>query len=251
MVTTADALTLTIWNADGLPENWVRALAIVFFLFAAPFLVLTHELGHLLTALALGWRVPILGGRRVLRLRFSPLRFSAGAPPFAGASGAIVAVPPAQGGGRAGWIAVHAGGPASDLLVATLAASVALSAPVNAVRHDVFQRSRQSPRRRRCSTFFAPAGAAAALRTGCRSWPIWPDATSSAVAGARRGCSPKMIDGKRPRDWDIALVRAVEADAAWTGNSDGALYVYMWHLDRAASRTRRAQRSRGRRRTAR
>jgi hypothetical protein len=240
---TAAVLTLAIWNADGLPQNWAWALAIVFFLFAPPFLVLTHELGHLLTALALGWRVPILavGG---FSLRFSPLRFSAGAPPFRGASGAIVAVPPAHRGGRAGWIAVHAGGPASDFLVAALAASVALNAPPDAMRHDV-------------SLVVAAIAATSALfnllpfarRGGGASdgMQILVDLAGRHVVsrGRRARLFAEMIDGKRPRDWDIALVRAVEADSAWTGNSDGALYVYTWHLDRGEPDAARAALVRG------
>jgi hypothetical protein len=223
----AAALSLAVWNADALPPAEAKALAVAFFVYAAPFLVLIHELGHLGTALALGWRVPILalGG---FSLRFSPLRFSAGAPAFGpNTAGAVLAVPPEMGGGRAAWIAVHAGGPVANIALAALAAWAGFAAPPGSTAYGMF-------------LGVAAISLVSGLYNlipfrGSDGQHILADlfAGNFVARGRHLRLIAGMIDGKRPRDWDPALARAVEADSLWAGDTTGSLYVYAWHLDRA------------------
>jgi hypothetical protein len=222
----AAALSLAMWDAERLPPLEAKALAVIFFLYAAPFLVLIHELGHLGTAVVLGWRVPILavGG---FALRFSPLRFSAGAPAFGpNASGAVLAVPPERGGGRAGWIAVHAGGPAANILLAALAAWAGFAAPPESAAYGMF-------------LGIAGISLVSGLYNlipfgGSDGRHILADLLGAnfAARGRHLRLMAAMIDGKRPREWDASLARQVEADSLWAGDATGSLYVYAWHLDR-------------------
>ncbi|HEY2071182.1 MAG TPA: site-2 protease family protein [Rhizomicrobium sp.] len=221
----AAALSFAMWNADHYPKPIAKGLAVVFFLFSAPFLVLIHELGHLSMALAFGWRVPILtlGG---LSLRFSPLRFSAGAPAFPRASGAVLAVPPEKGGERFAWIAVSFGGPGANFLLAALAAWAGFAAAKDSTAYGMF-------------LGVAGVSLVAGLfnlvpQGGSDGMHILADlfARDFAARGRLLRLLAQMVDGKRPRDWDTALVRSVEADSIWRGDAHGPLYVYAWHLDR-------------------
>ncbi len=230
----AAALSALMWNADRLSPDEAKIVAIVFFLYAAPFLVLIHELGHMGAALVQGWRVPILaiGG---VSLRFSPLRISAGAPAFGpNAAGAVLAVPNETGGGRAGWIAVDAGGPAANVILACLAAYAGRAAPAGSAAYGMFL-----------------GVAVISLVSGLYNLVPFRGSDGQHIladfAGynfAARGrflrLLAQMIDGKRPRDWDPALARAIEADSIWSGDANGPLAVYAWHLDRGEIDSARA-----------
>ena len=56
-----------------MPDIEARAVSLLFFLLAGPFLVLAHEGGHYAAARLLGWRVPIIAWGGVA-VRLSPLR---------------------------------------------------------------------------------------------------------------------------------------------------------------------------------
>jgi Zn-dependent protease len=220
----AAALCAALWRVEAQGTTAAKTIAVLFALYMLPLLVLLHEFGHLLVARAVGWRVPILvlGG---FSLRFRNLRFSAGAPPFGtNVSGAVVAVPPENGSTRWRWIAVHAGGPLANILIALLAFVAAKGAPPTA--HEMMLGLGWVSLIKGLYNL-VPAG-------GSDGAHILFDLRASGFA--RRGrimrLQAQRIDGIRPRDWDVELVRAVQADAVWTRDPEGPLAVYEWHLDR-------------------
>lgn len=224
------ALCIGVWKADSLSPVAAKAISITFFLLAIPFLVLLHELGHLLVAVALSWRVPILCVG-AFSLRFSPLLFKYGRPAFTGAAGAIVAVPPDRATSRMESAAISAGGPAANLIVAAVAVWAALQAPRSSTAAALFMAVAAIslfsglynliPFRARSGQGSDSLHILAAL--------LGPD---PAIGARNVRLAAETIDGKRPQDWSPSLVRAVEADSMWTGNPAALMLVYAWHLDR-------------------
>lgn len=218
-------LCIALWSADRLSPFEAKAIAIAFFVLAIPVLVLLHELGHLFAAVVQGWRVPILCVG-ALSLRFSPLRFRSGRPAFTGAAGAIVAVPPDGPVSRLGWAAISAGGPAANLLVAAFAAYVALQAPSDSTPYAMFL-----------------AVAAISLFSGLYNLTPTRGHDGQHILLSLFGPDPSLrasyvrlageqIAGKRPRDWDPALLRSVEAASLWNGDTQAAMLLYAVYLDR-------------------
>lgn len=223
------AASVVLTLGDSLPLNLTRAAALVFMVAMVPFLVLAHEGGHYAVARLLGWRVALFtwGGYTV---RLTPWRIKHGAPPFSDASGAVVAVPPRVPQSRWGYIAVFAGGPGANLLMAGLAARVATAIPgetavffwllaiisllmgLNNLRPGL----RGSDGSQIASLYFAR------------------DMTLRTVMAQ---LAEQMIQDVRPRDWPPELMQVLIRLTLWTPIPDLLQLVYVWRMDRGEDRS--------------
>lgn len=215
---------------ERLPLVFTYAAAVIFVVIAGPFLVLAHEGGHYLAACVIGWRVALFSwGGYTLRLK--PWHIRHGAPPFADASGAVVAIPERES--RWGYIAVFAGGPGANLLIAALS-----SAAASAMNSEF-------------SAFFW-LQAAISLFMGIANllpWRRGSDGSQIVSLLAERDLAPRtvmaklaeqMIQEVRPRDWPPALMQALVRLTIWTPYPSFILTLYVWRMDRGETGAARA-----------
>lgn len=215
-------LVLVLWSADSLPPVLTRIAAVLFVVAVVPFLVLAHEGGHYAVARLIGWRVVLFtwGGYTI---RLKPWRIRHGAPPFADASGAVVAVPARES--RWGYIAVFAGGPGANLVIAFLSAAAALNVAGE------------------FSAFFWLQAALSLIAgiTNLSPWRRGSDGAQIVRLFYERDLAPRtlmarlvgqMIEEVRPRDWPPALMQAVIRLTLWTPYPSFLLLLYLWRMDR-------------------
>lgn len=232
------AVGIASWYVDAMPQGTARAVALGFFLFTPPFLVLAHEFGHFSVAKLLGWRVPLFSWGP-LTLRCSPLRLIVGAPAFGGnTAGAVVAVSPPGRDSHWAWAAVYAGGPAVNILLALAGLYAAHRAASDSTAESLYL------------VFAAISGSTAFynLMAGGSS-----DGSqirnilryrNGPLRGQRARLVEQAINGVRPRDLPQPLIGAILRESLWSDDPDVQLAASAWHMDRGDMASARSALSR-------